>query len=128
MHDRSTYQGDFDNSYQTPPFRSASFYATLILTILVPVGLWIVQSSIEEILKDFELDVSQMTIFFLNPFLPFILLALPLGVVVKELLVQDQRVRFQIDTVFAALAIMVLVVAYLALVTPLRELLSGLQG
>ena len=128
MQDRTTYQGDFGNSYQTPPFRSASFYATLILTILVPVGLWFVQSSIEEILKEFELEVSQLTIVFLNPFLPLIFLALPLGVVVKELLVQDQRVRFQCDSVLSALAIIVLIIACLALGMPLRELLNGLSG
>lgn len=128
MHDRTTYQGDFGNSYLTPPFRSASFYATLILTILVPVGLWFVQTSIKEVLQDFDLEVSQLTIVFLNPFLPFILLALPLGVVVKELLFQDQRVRFQCDSFLSALAIIALVVAYLALVKPLSELLNGLQG
>ena len=128
MQDRTENYGDFDNGNLAPPFSSASFYVTLVLTILVPVGLWFVQSSIEEILKDFELEVSQFTIFFLNPFLPFLLLAFPLGVVFKELLIQDQRVRFQCDSVLSALAIIALVVAYLALLKPLRELLNGLQG
>ncbi len=113
---------------KTPPFRSASFYVTLVLTILLPVGLWLVGSSAKEVFQDFEIALSQLTLLFLNPWLPLLLLGLPLGVIAKEFLFHDRRVRHQCDVVFAVLAIIVIVVAGFALAVPFCELLNGLDG
>ncbi len=111
---------------KTPPFRSASFYVTLVLTILLPFGLWIVGSATYDFVKEFELKVSRLTILFMNSWLPVLLLTLPLGVVVKEMLFHDQAMRHRCDVIFAVLVVVVLVSAGFSLPASLHDLFNPL--
>ncbi len=113
---------------QTPPFRSTSFYLTLVLTLVLPIGLWFVGASVKAVFNDFDLEVSQLTILFLNPGLPILLLALPFGVVVKEYLFYDKKTRQNCDSIVIVLAIIMIAFACLALAVPYYELIKGLEG
>jgi hypothetical protein len=110
------------------PFNSVSSYLTLALTGLLPVGLWLTQKSLRSVFADFEFDVTQLTIWFLNPAMPFALLILPLCVVATEFLIGNQVLRNRCDTVLATLAIISLVFVGLAFGVPMFNLINGLQG
>jgi hypothetical protein len=110
------------------PFNSVSAYATLILTMLLPVGLWFSQSWFREVLQDFELQISQFTRLFLDPAMPYAALLLPCAVIIKEFVIGDQSIRRRCDAVFATLAIISLVFVGMGLGVPMWHLLRGLSG
>jgi hypothetical protein len=120
------------NGYQNPvaarPFRTVSAYATLALTMLLPVGLWLSQNRLRDYFGDFAFDISQLTIWFLNPSMPLLLLILPFCVVAKEFMFGNQTNRKRCDAVLVTLAIISLVFAGLAFGLPMRALVHGLEG
>jgi hypothetical protein len=130
MGSHATESGNFDG-YAEPrvarPFSSVSAYATLMLTLLLPVGLWLSQSWFREVFEDFELEISRLTQLFLDPVLPYAALVLPLAVVVKEFVIGNQSNRRRCDAVFATLAIISLVFAGLALGKPIWEVPHGMS-
>jgi hypothetical protein len=109
------------------PFNSVSAYATLMLTLLLPVGLWFSQSWFREVFEDFELDLSRLTQLFLDPMLPYAALVLSLAVIVKEFVIGNQPNRRRCDTVFATLAIISLVFAGMGLGKPIWEVPHGMS-
>jgi hypothetical protein len=119
------------NEYADPraarPFKSESAYATLALTLLLPLGLWFSQNWLRDYFGDFGFNISQLTIWFLNPSMPFVLLILPFCVVAKEFLFSNLTNRKRCDAVIATLAIVSLVFAGLAFGLPMRELVNGLN-
>jgi hypothetical protein len=110
------------------PFNSVSANVTFVLTMMLPMGLLFSRSMFLQIFQEFGAEVPQLARIFLDPALPLLLFALPLGVVVKEFAVGDDTKRRRCDAVFATLAIISLVFAWLALGVPMRHLLSGLSG
>jgi hypothetical protein len=132
MESLATGKANFNNIYTDPraarPFSSESAYATLVLTMLLPVGLWLSQNRLRDYFGDFAFDISQLTIWFLNPSMPFMLLVLPFCVVAKEFMFGNQTNRKRCDAVIATLAIVSLVFAGLAFGLPMRALVNGLDG
>ena len=121
-------QPHVDNFDRARPFNSMSAYWVLVLTCLLPVGLWLAQNSLRNTFADFDYNISQLTIWFLNPSMPFLLLILPLCAVAKEFLLGNQTTRNRCDAVLVTLAIVSLVFAGLAFGLPYKELVDGLQG
>jgi hypothetical protein len=113
---------------ESRPFNSVSSYATLVLTMLLPIGLWFSQSRLRDYFGDFDFNISQLTIWFLNPSMPFMLLVLPFCVVAKEFMFGNQTNRKRCDAAIATLAIVSLVFAGLAFGLPMRDLVHGLDG
>jgi hypothetical protein len=131
MGSRATDEANFaeyTDPRATRPFSSESAYVTLILTLLLPVGLWFSQDSLRDYFGDFDFNISQLTIWFLNPSMPFVLLILPFCVVAKEFLFSNQTNRKRCDAVIVTLAIVSLVFAGLAFGLPIRALVNGLDG
>jgi hypothetical protein len=107
------------------PFNSVSANVTFVLTMMLPVGLWISRAMF---LEKFDVEIPQLARVFLDPVLPFFLLILPMAVAVKEFVIGDFTKRRRCDAVFAILAIISLGFAWFALGVPMRNLLHGLNG
>jgi hypothetical protein len=116
------------DSRESRPFNSESSYVTLVLTMLLPIGLWFSRTMFLKIFQEFDAEVPQLARIFLDPALPFLLLILPIAVVAKEFVIGDYTKRRRCDAVFATLAIISLAFAWFALGVPMRQLLNGLSG
>jgi hypothetical protein len=131
MGSHTTDKANFDK-YADPvaarPFHSVSANVTFVLTMMLPMGLLFSRTMFLQIFQEFGAEVPQLAQVFLDPALPFLLLVLPIAVVVKEFVIGDFTKRRRCDAVFATLAIISLVFAWLALGVPLRHLLRGLSG
>lgn len=116
------------DSHKARPFNSVSANVTFVLTMMLPMGLLFSRAMFLQIFEEFDAEVPQLARVFLDSALPFFLLALPMAVVLKEFVIGDFTKRRRCDAVFATLAIISLVFAWLALGVPLRHLLNALSG
>jgi hypothetical protein len=119
--------GEYTDPRFARPFSSVSAYATLALTLLLPLALLISQAWFRQVLQDFDMGISQLTRLFLDPMLPYAALVLPFAVIAKEFTIGNQSIRRRCDAVFAILAIISLVFAGLALGLPMWHLVRALD-
>lgn len=123
-----TIQNAQHNDHTARPFNSMSANVTFVLTMMLPMGLLLSRAMFLQIFQEFDVEVPQFARIFLDPILPFLLFALPVGVIVKEFAIGDDAKRRRCDAVFATLAIVSLVFAWFALGVPMWNLLDGLSG
>lgn len=107
---------------------SFSFYVTLLVSCFLPIGLWLVKDWFREVLGDFEMEISRLTLLFLQPETSILTSLLPISVIAKEYLVSDEKLRYQCDTFVLGLSVCGIVAAVYALGEPMVRLIENLDG
>jgi hypothetical protein len=92
------------------------------------VGLFFLRPSMRQIYQDFEIDLSQMTLWVLDPLAPACLAILPVAVLAKEFLPIAQSAKRLMNSLAICLSLLLGIVAALALFQPLVVLISHLDG
>jgi hypothetical protein len=102
---------DRDRESKSASSRSFVLYTTLVITSILPIGLLVYRSSLlDELLSNSAFEASRLAYLLLEPLTVVIAFALPVAVLVKELVIQDGNRRSWFNLVALNVGILSLIV------------------